>query len=78
VDSCLIQSIFEESTEQGIGFRVCSKETSVEAGHIWRTHATGRVRISLTARQPDTQTWNREEVWARCSFLLRLPDSARP
>ena len=43
-DSCLIQLIFEESTEQGMGFRVCSRETSAEAGHVWRTHVTGRVQ----------------------------------
>ena len=66
-DSCLIQLIFEEPTEQGMGFRVCSRETSAETGNVWRTHVTGRTRIGIMLPQPDTQTWKREEVWARCS-----------
>ena len=64
-DSCLIQSIFEESTEQPMGFRICSRETA--ADHLWRTHVTGRVRIGITPPQPGAQTWKREEVWTRCS-----------
>jgi len=66
-DFCLIQLIFEEPTEQDMGFRVCVRETSAETGHLWRTHVTGRVRIGITSTQPDVQTWKREEVWTRCS-----------
>ncbi len=54
-DSCLIQLIFEESTEQGMGFRVCSRETSAETGNVWRTHVTGRTRIGIKLPQPDTR-----------------------
>jgi acyl transferase domain-containing protein len=66
-DSCLIQLIFEEAAEQGVGFRVCSRETSARAGDLWQTHVTGRIRIGDAPPQPDTQTWRREEVWTRCS-----------
>jgi hypothetical protein len=59
--------IFEEPTEQGIGFRVCSRETSAEAGHLWRTHVIGRAQIRITPPQPDTQTLKRHEVLTRCS-----------
>jgi acyl transferase domain-containing protein len=66
-DSFLIQLILEESTEPGMGFRVCSMEPSALAGGLWRTHVSGRVCIGDVPTQPDTQTWNREEVWTRCS-----------
>ncbi len=66
-DSCLIQLIFEAPTEQGMDFRICSRETSAEAEHLWRTHVTGRVRIGIAPPQPETQPWKREEVWTRCS-----------
>ena len=65
--SCLIQLIFEESTEQGMDFRVCSRETSAEAGGPWRTHVTGCVRVGITPPLQDRTTWKREEVWTRCS-----------
>ena len=66
-DSCLIQVIFEEPTEQGIGFRVCSTETSAETGHLWRTHVIGRARIRITPLQPEAQTLKRHEALTRCS-----------
>ena len=66
-DSCLIQLIFEEPTEQPMGFRICSRETSAETDNVWRTHVTGRARIGIMPPRPKPQTWKREEVWARCS-----------
>ena len=66
-DSCLIQLIFEEPTEQPMGFRICSRETSAETDNVWRTHVTGRARIGIMPPRPNPQTWKREEVWARCS-----------
>jgi acyl transferase domain-containing protein/SAM-dependent methyltransferase/acyl carrier protein len=68
-DSSRIQLILEEGTELGTGFRVCSKDsapTSSDADR-WRTHVTGNVRIGTAPPRPDTQIWNHEEVWTRCS-----------
>jgi acyl transferase domain-containing protein/acyl carrier protein len=64
---CLIQLIFEEPKEQNMGFRVCSRETSAEAGSVWRTHVTGRTRVGIMLPQSKTKTWRREEVWEQCS-----------
>jgi acyl transferase domain-containing protein/NAD(P)-dependent dehydrogenase (short-subunit alcohol dehydrogenase family)/acyl carrier protein len=63
---CRIQLIFEEPTERGTDFRVCSKEPSFEATDQWRTHVTGSLRVDAPPRHLEAQTWNREEVWRRC------------
>ena len=66
-DSFLIQLILEESTEPGMGFRVCSGKPSARTG-IFGGHTSLAASHRRTRRRNrTTETWNREEVWTRCS-----------
>ena len=65
-----VQLILDEAGEDGVSFQVCSRNTS-EPAHgktesVWRTNATGRVRIGIPVPEIAPPSWNREEVWARC------------
>ena len=70
-DYCRIQLILDEAADQGMGFRICSREASAissdESKASWRTHATGRVRFGVSSEQATAKSWKREEVRTRCS-----------
>jgi acyl transferase domain-containing protein/SAM-dependent methyltransferase len=68
--SCLVQLIYGESTEQGIDFRVCSRETPAAVGNPWQAHVSGRVRIGIISPGPEEPHWERDEVWKRCSVEI--------
>jgi acyl transferase domain-containing protein/acyl carrier protein len=66
-DSRFVQLIFDEPLGQDMRFRVCTRETSAEDGHLWRTHVTGGLRMEIAPSVEKRMIWKREEVWTRCS-----------
>ncbi|HVV72438.1 MAG TPA: acyltransferase domain-containing protein, partial [Verrucomicrobiae bacterium] len=69
-----IQTILDARSTHEMDFRICSSDSQGDlessSKSLWRTHATGCVRLGESVTVPSGALWNRAEMWERCPHEL--------